>query len=146
MITSSRSLYLFLGTRTAICVQWILSALNSKSLDKSFVYKGGSGWLDHFHYQSWLISPRVNCPSPAPINFNWHSGTNMMQNARPKRQADSFKCNYFNRSTNKPSNFSKHFFFNIFIPTGQNMDESQLFFLFFSILFLRIAPMLVYLW
>lgn len=89
-------------------------ALNFKPLNKSFVYKGVScmtifnhhiRWLnaDLFHRvpiahhlrRSILIDTRAIHIQPVPLRDSW---------------ADSFKCNYFNRPSNKPSNFRLIFF------------------------------------
>lgn len=96
--------------------------------------------LTIFIYKRWLISSSVNCPSLTPINFNWHSAIEMesahtLAPLLMSAQADSFKCNYFNRSPNKPSNFSEHFFASI-IPRGKHEWIDGFFCYFFQSFFI----------
>lgn len=88
-------------------------AQNFKPLNKSFVYKGVScttifnhhiRWLNtdlfyrasiaHRLHRSILIDTRATHIQPVPMHASW---------------ADSFKCNYFNRPSSKPSNFRRIF-------------------------------------
>lgn len=146
MLTFSTPLYPLsrVSLSMEMCAMNFERALNTKSLDKSFVYKGvpESPLTISITESRWLISLRVNCPSPTPINFNWHSAAHLpdeihvqlsvasvSRSNEHRASIDSSKCNYFNRPSNKPLNFQRTFFFSLFIilSPGKNMNESAFF-------------------